>query len=126
MAITVAARRTRGGALAKCGKLADRLGAAQWEEYEEPEVVPRQCVGSEQRVSQGGGEFSGWRRRWDKWTERAYFEKKRAKVAREGRVIRRTGPREEKGTFLTWAKEYVETPVLFLLFLVHPMAQVCW
>ena len=80
-------------------------GAAQWEEYAEPEVVPRQSV------SQGGGEFSGWRRRWDKWTERAYFEKKRAKVVREGRVIRRTGPREDKGAFLTWAKEYAETPV---------------
>ena len=78
-------------------------GAAQWEEYERPEAVPRQSV------SQGGGEFIGWRRRWDKWTEREYYEKKRAKVVPEGRVIRRTGPREEKGTFLTWAKEYVET-----------------
>ena len=36
--------------------------------------------------------------------------KKRAKVVPEGRVIRRTGPREEKGTFPTWAKEYAETP----------------
>ena len=36
--------------------------------------------------------------------------KKRAKVVPEGRVIKRTGPREEKGTFLTWAKEYAETP----------------
>ena len=110
MAITVAARRTRGGALAKCGKLADRLGGSTVEQYAEPEVVPRQSVGSEQRVSQGGGEFIGWRRRWDTWTEREYFENKIAKVVPEGRVIKRTGPREEKGTFLTWAKEYAETP----------------
>ena len=79
-------------------------GAAQWEQYEELEVVPRQSAGSEQRVSQGGGEFIGWRRRWDKFTEREYYEKKRAKVVPEGRVIRRMGPREEKGTFPTWAK----------------------
>ena len=75
-------------------------GGAQWEPYEEPEAAAGQSVGSEQRVSGGGGEFIGWRRRWDKWTEREYYEKKRAKVVPEGRVIRRTGPREEKGVFL--------------------------
>ena len=68
-------------------------GAAQWEEYEEPEAVPRQSVDSEQRVSQGGGEFIGWRRRWDKWAERECYEKNRAKVVLEGRVINRTGPK---------------------------------
>ena len=68
---------------------------ASWRSQWQPEergAVPSQSAGS-----------------WDKWTEREYYEKKRAKVVPEGRVIRRTGPREEKGTFLTWAKEYAET-----------------
>ena len=62
--------------------------------------------------SAGGGEVIGWRRRWGKWRQQAYFEPKRAKGVPEGREIHRTGERTEKGTFVAWAQEYVETPGL--------------